>query len=106
MSEEPLNQAEPTAPTPAQRWRAAVPRVLEALVVNAVPIWGLLYAGWSLAAMLFFYWLANLFNTFFIGARIWLHRRLIHKRGHWMVMGTGGPCGSRRLCSGTSLAAT
>lgn len=66
---------------------AALPRVLEALVVNAVPIWGLVYQGWSLSTMLLLYWLENLLNTFFIGARIWLHRRLTHKRGHWMKTG-------------------
>jgi hypothetical protein len=79
-------QAGPVPLSPGRRWRAALPRVFEALVVNAVPIWGLLFAGWSLSTMLFLYWLENLFNTFFIGARIWLHRRLTRKRGHWMAV--------------------
>jgi Family of unknown function (DUF6498) len=67
------------------RWLAAAPWVLEALVVNAVPLWGLMHGAWSLGTILLFYWLANFLNTFFIGARIFVHRAVTHKRGHWMV---------------------
>src|SRR6202521_5252539 len=75
---------------PVNRWIAALPRIFEALAVNAVPIWGLVFKGWSLATMLFLYWLENLLNTAFIGARIWLHRSLTNKRGHWMTVKAGG----------------
>jgi len=74
---------------PVNRWIAALPRVFEALLVNAVPIWGLVFKGWSLATMLFLYWLENLLNTVFVGARIWLHRSLTNKRGHWMTVKAG-----------------
>jgi hypothetical protein len=67
------------------RWLAAAPGVLEALAVNAVPLWGLMHGAWSLGTILLFYWLANFLNTFFIGARILVHRAVTHKRGHWMV---------------------
>ena len=85
-SEPASRSSEPPAPPaagPARRWAAALPRIFEALAVNAVPIWGLVYKGWSLSTMLLLYWLENLLSTFFVGARIWLHRRLTHKRGHW-----------------------
>jgi hypothetical protein len=84
ISENRPEPAEPKAVTTAQRWWAAAPRICEVLFVNAVPICGLLFKCWSLATTLFLYWLENLLNTFFVGARIWLHRRLTHKRGHWM----------------------
>src|SRR5262249_25494574 len=67
------------------RWLAPAPGVLEALAVNAVPLWGLMHGAWSLGTILLFYWLANFLNTFFIGARILVHRAVTHKRGHWMV---------------------
>lgn len=73
----------PATSEPApDRWRQATPRVFEALAVNAVPLWGLLH-GWSLSTLLVLYWCENLLNTFFIGGRIWLHRKLTRKRGHW-----------------------
>lgn len=73
--------------TPAGRWSRAAPRIFEALAVNAVPLWGLLH-GWSLGTLLLLYWCENLLNTVFIGGRIWLHRKLTRKRGHWIVVET------------------
>jgi len=72
-----------TEPEP-NRWRQATPRILEVLAVNAVPLWGLFH-GWSLSTLLVLYWCENLLNTIFVGGRIWLHRVLTHRRGHWTV---------------------
>jgi hypothetical protein len=76
--------SEPPAVTPARLWLQATPRILEALAVNAVPLWGLLH-GWSFGTLLLLYWCENLLNTVFVGVRIWIHRRLTHLRGHWRV---------------------
>jgi uncharacterized protein DUF6498 len=64
-------------------WLAATPWLIDALAGNAVALWGLLHGAWTLGSLLLFYWLTNLLNTVFVGARIWLHRTLTRKRGHW-----------------------
>jgi hypothetical protein len=66
---------------------AAVPWLIDALAANAVPLWGLVHGAWSLGSLLIFYWLTNLLNTFFTGARILVHRKLTRKRGHWPAAG-------------------
>jgi hypothetical protein len=70
-------------------WLLAAPGVIDALAGNAVALWGLVHGAWTLGSLLVFYWLTNLLNTAFIGARIVLHRRLTRKRGHWMGTGIG-----------------
>ncbi len=82
MTEPPATGERTSRDAAPGRWRQATPRILEALAVNAVPLWGLFH-GWSLGTLLVLYWCENLLNTFFIGARIWLHRKLTRKRGHW-----------------------
>jgi Family of unknown function (DUF6498) len=69
-------------PPPSSRL-SALPRLIETLAVNAIPLYGLVRADWSLATLLVVYWGENLLNTVFVGARIWLHRTLTRKRGHW-----------------------
>lgn len=85
--EAPADPERPPSP-PARPWLQATPRILEALAVNAVPLWGLFH-GWSFGTLLLLYWCENLLNTVFVGVRIWLHRRLTHLRGHWRVEDSG-----------------
>ncbi|CAG0945788.1 hypothetical protein ANRL1_02571 [Anaerolineae bacterium] len=50
--------------------------------INAVPIGGFVFAGWSWATALTIYWIENLVGSLLIALRIALHRRLTHTRGH------------------------
>lgn len=70
-------------------WLLAIPGLIDAVAGNAVALWGLVHGAWTLSSLLVFYWLTNLLNTAFVGARILLHRRLTRKRGHWMGTGLG-----------------
>jgi hypothetical protein len=65
------------------RWPLAFPRLVEALAVNAIPLYGLVRDEWSLVTLLVVYWGENLLNTVFVGGRILLHRVVTRKRGHW-----------------------
>lgn len=53
------------------------------LLVNAVPVVGVLYHGWSVASVLVLYWFENLLVAACTCIRIAVHRRLTRKRGHW-----------------------
>lgn len=64
--------------------------LLFALLVNAVPLYGVKYLGWSVGTVLLLYWLENLLIGIFTGARIALHRALTHKHGHWRPGVLGG----------------
>ena len=57
--------------------------LLLVLAVNAVPIYGALRLGWSAPTLLVLYWCENAMAIVFTSLRIWLHRRLTRKRGHW-----------------------
>ncbi len=57
--------------------------LLFVLLVNAVPLVGVKYYGWSASTVVLLYWLENLFIAVFTCARIVLHRWLTRKRGHW-----------------------
>jgi hypothetical protein len=61
----------------------AVVAVLSILFNNGLVIWGLGWAGWSGPTALAIHWAENAIGTIFIALRIWLHRRLTHKRGHY-----------------------
>ena len=50
--------------------------------INAVPIGGIAFAGWSWATALSIYWIENLVGSLLIALRILIHRRLTHTRGH------------------------
>ncbi|MEO8503890.1 MAG: DUF6498-containing protein [Acidobacteriota bacterium] len=62
-----------------QRWIG----LFNALVINAVPFWGLTRGGWAGSTLLVLYWGETLFGTVLNGLRIALHWRLTRKRGHW-----------------------
>lgn len=71
---------------PAARGPHKVARLaacLMVLLVNAVPVVGVLYHGWSVASVLALYWFENLLVAVCTCIRIAVHRRLTRKRGHW-----------------------
>ena len=58
-------------------------RLLFVLAVNAVPVYGVYYRGWSASTVVALYWAENLMIAVFTCARIARHRALTRKRGHW-----------------------
>jgi hypothetical protein len=67
------------APPRAPIWRG----VLLALLVNAVPLVGVLYFDWSAINVLVLYWFENLLIAVCTCIRIAVHRRLTRKKGYW-----------------------
>jgi hypothetical protein len=61
----------------------AVVASLSVLFNNGLVMWGLGWAGWSGPTALAIYWAENAIGTIFIALRIWLHRRLTRKSGHY-----------------------
>jgi hypothetical protein len=61
----------------------ALVAILSVLFNNGLVIWGLGWAGWSGPTALAIYWGENAIGTVFIALRIWLHRWLTRKRGHY-----------------------
>lgn len=59
--------------------------LLFVLVLNAVPLYGVMGLGWSASTVVMLYWFENLLMLVFTSARIALHRALTRKRGHWNV---------------------
>jgi Family of unknown function (DUF6498) len=57
--------------------------LLSLLVVNAVPLFGVLLFGWSGIVVVALYCFENALGGAFTAARIALHRSLTRKRGHW-----------------------
>jgi hypothetical protein len=68
------------------RWRA----ILIVLLINAVPIVGVRYYGWSATNVLVLYWFENLMIAIATSIRIVAHRVLTRKRGHWRRGTIGG----------------
>ena len=64
--------------------------LLFVLMVNAVPLYGVKYLGWSVGTLLLLYWLENLLTGVFTAACIALHRKLTRKCGHWRPGVLGG----------------
>ncbi|MFO1506739.1 MAG: DUF6498-containing protein [Lysobacterales bacterium] len=56
-----------------------------ALLVNAVPVIGILHYGWSAANVLVLYWFENLLIAIATTIRLVVHRNLTRKRGYWRV---------------------
>lgn len=59
--------------------------ILLTLGINAVPIAGVAIVGWSAATAIAIYWFENVVGSLLIAARIALHQRMTHKRGHYRV---------------------
>jgi hypothetical protein len=68
------------------RWRA----LFIVLLINAVPIVGVLYYDWSATNVLVLYWFENLMIAIATSIRIVAHRVLTRKRGHWRRGTIGG----------------
>lgn len=64
------------------RTMSSITRLLQLLGINAVPIVGLFLGGWSTATALALYWAETLTAVLLTAARIAIHRRLTHKKGH------------------------
>jgi hypothetical protein len=80
------NAATAVAAPPPSRWRA----ILIVLLVNAVPIAGVLYYDWSATNVLILYWVESLLIAVATTLRILAHRQLTRKRGHFRVGVIGG----------------
>ncbi len=59
------------------------PAVVLALLVNAVPLVGVLYFDWSAINVLVLYWFENLLIAACTCIRLVMHRRWTRKRGYW-----------------------
>ena len=57
--------------------------LLRVLGLNAVPVGGVMLAGWSTGTGLALYWCETLLGTATNAVRIALHRRMTGKRGHY-----------------------
>ena len=57
--------------------------LLIALLVNAVPIYGVVELGWSAPTVLVLFWFENLFGSLLHAVRIMLHSRLHPCEGHF-----------------------
>ena len=57
--------------------------LLFVLLINAVPLVGVKFFGWSVGVVLLLYWVENLLTAVFTTGRIELHRWLTRKSGHW-----------------------
>jgi hypothetical protein len=57
--------------------------VVLALLVNAVPLVGVLYFEWSAINVLVLYWFENVLIGFCTWIRLVMHRRWTRKRGYW-----------------------
>lgn len=74
----------PVSPAaPAGGAIARIAACVVVLLVNAVPVLGVLHHGWSVAGVLVLYWFENLLVAACTCVRIATHRRLTRKRGHW-----------------------
>lgn len=71
---------------PPSKWRA----ILIALLVNAVPLIGIRYYGWSATNVIVLYWFENLMVAITTTLRILAHRAITRKRGHWRVDTSAG----------------
>jgi ABC-type multidrug transport system fused ATPase/permease subunit len=78
--------------------------VLFALLVNAVPVYGVLAEGWSAATILALYWLENLLTAVATCLRIAVHRSWTGKRGHYRSGQLGVVAGKSRPPGRTFLA--
>jgi hypothetical protein len=61
----------------------ALARFLQLVGLNAVPVAGILFGGWSPATALALYWCENVVGAALVAARIAVHREATGKRGHY-----------------------
>ena len=59
-------------------------RIAQLIGLNSVPGFGFLELRWTVGTVMALYWIENLFGSLLIAMRIDLHRRLTHKKGHYV----------------------
>lgn len=74
--------------------------ILTVLLINAVPIVGVLRFGWSVTNVLVLYWFENLLIAVCTCVRIAVHRQLTQKRGYWRGGQIGVKVNGQTLKSG------
>ena len=78
-----MDTASPNAPaagaSAGMRWRG----MLLALLINAVPLIGVLRYEWSAINVVVLYWFENLLIAVCTCVRLAVHRRLTRKKGYW-----------------------
>jgi uncharacterized protein DUF6498 len=72
-----------SAPAATAVRSSRLPGLLLVLLINAVPIVGVLRYEWSATNVLVLFWFENLLIAIFTCLRIALHRKLTRKRGYW-----------------------
>lgn len=63
----------------------ALVRLLQLVGLNAIPLAGLFFAGWSPATALALYWCENVVGSALVAGRIAMHRGATDLRGHYRV---------------------
>jgi hypothetical protein len=76
-----MDAAMPTAPPGAAS--ARVRAILLALLINAVPLVGVRWFGWSALNVLVLYWFENVLIAIGTSIRIAVHKALTRKSGYW-----------------------
>ena len=78
-----MDTAAPNAPPAGAPQPSKLGAVVLALLINAVPLAGVLYFEWSAINVLVLYWFENLLIAASTVIRLVLHRRWTRKRGYW-----------------------
>ena len=78
-----MDAAVPNAPAAGAPKPAKLGPAMLALLINAVPLVGVLWFEWSAINVLVLYWLENLLIAICTCIRLVLHRRWTRKRGYW-----------------------
>lgn len=78
-----MDTAAPNAPAAGVPQPSKAGAVAFALLINAVPLVGVLYFEWSAINVLVLYWLENLLIAVCTVVRLVMHRRWTRKRGYW-----------------------
>lgn len=78
-----MDTAAPNAPPAGVPQPSKLGAVVLTLLINAVPLVGVLYFEWSAINVLVLYWFENLMIGFGTLIRLVLHRRWTRKRGYW-----------------------
>lgn len=78
-----MDTAAPNAPAAGVPQPSKLGAVVLALLINAVPLIGVLYFEWSAINVLVLYWFENLLIAVCTCIRLVMHRRWTRKRGYW-----------------------
>lgn len=78
-----MDTAAPNAPAAGAPQPSKLGAVVLALLINAVPLVGVLWFEWSAINVLVLYWFENLLIAVCTVIRLVMHRRWTRKRGYW-----------------------